>query len=245
MPQQGYEHGPNGYPAPADVPWQPPDQAYGVPQQPAPYPSSQGYPAPAAPTGYGHGPDPHRGPALPALADAHRDWPQAASGQLIENIPRTIRVDVPVTVEVRLVGTNEAARDHVSQATRAMSVRLSASDGGYTVESLTPETQWIEGGSLPEGQAVARWRWMVVPQRSGRRNLQLAVSTRWVGADGISGDLPMPAQQVTVSVRRRYAKGLGRILGWLVAAGLGAAAVLYGGGVWAMLLALAKPWIGD
>ena len=239
---QGYGHSVDQHSGSADVPWQP-EPSYAPPPGPS-HPVSQDYATASDNAGYSQETEPRRGPALPALVDVHSDAPPAASGQLIENIPRTMRVDVPVTVEVRLVGTSEGGHDQVSQATRAMSVRLSASDGGYTVESLTPETQWIEGGPRPQGQAVARWRWMVVPQSSGRRNLQLAVSTRWISADGISDDIPMPAQQVTVSVRRRYGKSLGRIIGWLVAVGTGAALVLFGGGVWKILLAVLKPWMG-
>lgn len=228
-----------------EPPWQPqmPPYAPSPTHQP---PSYQDYPPvsayPAARPEY----DLAARSQLPALVQHHgEEPPAAASGQLIENIPRTMRVDSAVTVEVRLVGTNDAGSDgRFADAVRAMSVRLSASDGGYVVESLTPETQWIEGGPMPEGQAVARWRWMVVPQEAGRRNLQLAVSTRWISSNGISGDIPMPAQQVTVSVRRRWGRSFARLGGWVVAAGLGAAAALFGGGAWKLMIALAKPLMG-
>lgn len=168
-----------------------------------------------------------------------------ASGQLIENIPRMMRSAEPVTVEVRLVGTDAPhGSAEYTHATRAMSVRLAATDGGCHVESLTPETQWIEGGPLPEGQAVARWRWTVLPQKSGRRSLQLAVSTRWISPDGISGDIPMPPQQVTVVVRRRWGRAFGRLLAWLMAIGLGAGLALLGGGLWKALLQIGKPLLG-
>jgi neural Wiskott-Aldrich syndrome protein len=174
------------------------------------------------------------------------DASEAATGQLIENIPRSMRVAIPVTVEVRLVRGDDGvagetpAQYHAMLASRAMTVRLAAPGGGYTIETLSAETQWIEGALPATGQALARWRWLVTPQRHGRGRLQLAVSARWIGPDGISAEMPLPVQLVTVEVRRNFAKGAIGLLGWLGAAAIGAAVALFGGGVGEALLKLIR-----
>jgi hypothetical protein len=109
---------------------------------------------------------------------------------------------------------------------RALSVRLRAPDGGFVIEPVTPETQWID--TAPGGYADhVTWRWTVTPQRRGRRRLQLAVAARMVGRDGQTADASPPERTIDVVVRpnrlRRVVRwalvlivfGVGGTLGWL------------------------------
>ena len=85
--------------------------------------------------------------------------PRAEIGQLVENIPRSMRVAVPAMIEVRIARGDVqalaeglqgggAAYQHEVMITKAMSVRLRAPDGGFFVETASPETQWIEQAAL-------------------------------------------------------------------------------------------------
>ena len=66
-----------------------------------------------------------------------------------------MRVGVPALVEVRIARADVqaagrglqgggAAYRHEVMVTKAMSVRLRAPDGGFYIETASPETQWIE-----------------------------------------------------------------------------------------------------
>ena len=118
------------------------------------------------------------------------------AGQLAEAIPRRMRLMVPERVEVRIArkdleglaagleGRGPAAR-HDIVITSAMSVRLKAPDGGFAIDSLSPDTQWIENRlNLAGGDEFASWRWTVRPIRRGRARLHLIVSARTAGPDG-------------------------------------------------------------
>ncbi len=165
------------------------------------------------------------------------DASDAAGGQLIENIPRMMRVGTLVAVEVRLVRNdqglaNDAPNQHYAQlAARAMTVRLTAPSGDFQIETVRPETQWIEGPLPGQGQALARWHWMVTPLHHGEVHLQIAVSARWVGPEGLSAHMPLPEQLVTIDVQRDIGGSLTRLFGWI--------AVATAGGV----LALAGRWL--
>src|SRR4029450_10038013 len=66
-------------------------------------------------------------------------------------------------------------------AARALSVRLKAPNGGFLIESISPETQWVEGPSGLGHDDYAIWRWTVTPQRGGRGELLLGVPAGPVG----------------------------------------------------------------
>ncbi len=122
-------------------------------------------------------------------------WPLIEAGQLIENIPRRMRAALPVVVEARIARADVKALAeglagggavfrHEVVVTKAMSVRLRAPDGGFTIENRSPETQWIENVLGLGNDDFASWRWTVTPRVRGKRQLQLIVSARTVGADG-------------------------------------------------------------
>ncbi len=227
QPQRRYEQPPPAaWPAyeaqPASSGYAPPlpEPQVHAQQQQVPWPVPQSEP---------RAPVPYDAPPVPRQR-VPRSLPPAdlSTGQLIENIPRVMRVDVPVTVEVRLVAGDDHSPGSLEGLTRAMTVRLSSPSGDFSVETLAPETQWIEADAVSAGQALARWRWTVMPLGRGRERLQIAVSTRWIGPDGLSQEMPLPVQQVTVSARRNWGQLFMRLLGWITAMAIGGGLALVG-----------------
>jgi hypothetical protein len=166
---------------------------------------------------------------------------RAEIGQLVENIPRSMRVAIPVLVEVRVAKADVqalaeglqgggAAYRHEVTVTKAMSVRLRAPDGGFFIETASPETQWIEKAMLLGGDDYASWRWHVTPREKGRKRLQLIISARTVGADGLAAETALPDQVITVRVRTNYAKTMSHWAGWSVAALVGGLLAKFGEG---------------
>jgi neural Wiskott-Aldrich syndrome protein len=167
--------------------------------------------------------------------------PRAELGQLAENIPRTMRVAVQNLVEVRIAKAEVkalaqglqgggAAYQHEVTITKAMSVRLRAPDGGFYIETASPETQWIEKSMLMGAEEFASWRWHVTPRQKGKKRLQLIISARTVGADGLAAETAMPDQVVTVKVRTNYGRVFGHWAGWGVAAAVGGLLARFGEG---------------
>ena len=168
---------------------------------------------------------------------------EAFAGQLVENIPRRMTAHVPELIEIsiakaevkalagRLQGSGTAYR-HDVVVTKAMSVRLRAPEGGFWIEMASPETQWIENTLGLLSDDYASWRWIVTPQRRGRARLQLIVSARTVGADGLAAETALPDQVVEVKIRTNYHKTAVQWGGWIAAAGLGAILARFGEGVW-------------
>lgn len=180
---------------------------------------------------------------VPPAAGRPAPAPRAELGQLVENIPRTMRVAVQSLVEVRIAKAEVqalaqglqgggAAFHHEVTITKAMSVRLRAPDGGFYIETASPETQWIEKPMLV-GEDFASWRWHVTPRETGRKRLQLIISARTVGADGLTAETALPDQVITVKVRTNYGKTLGHWAGWGVAAVVGGLLAKFGEGAFA------------
>lgn len=165
--------------------------------------------------------------------------PRTEIGQLVENIPRSMRVAVPSLVEVRIARGNVqalaeglqgggAAYRHDVTITKAMSVRLRAPDGGFFIEAASPETQWIEKATLLSSDDYASWRWHVTPRERGRKRLQLIISARTVSGDGLAAETALPDQVITVRVRANYAKVASHWFGWGVAAVIGGLLARFG-----------------
>lgn len=151
------------------------------------------------------------------------------AGQLVENIPRKMRVGLPVIVEARVARAevkaiadglqgDGAVYRHEVTVTKAMSVRLKAPDGGFTIETASPETQWIENVLGLMSNDYASWRWSVIPQQRGKRRLQLVISARTVGTDGLTAETALPDQIIDVSVGINYARTLAKWATWAAAA---------------------------
>jgi hypothetical protein len=170
---------------------------------------------------------------------------QGGGGPLVETIPRQMRVSVPAPAQVRigrdkvdglvqlLMGGRSPHRPDATAA-QALTVRLRAPEGGFSIEALTPETQWVEPGQGDQPDEPIGWRWTVTPQTSGRRRLQLLVAARTVGRDGTAFEAAPPDRVIEVTVRGR---GMGRVTRWVgILVLLAVAAVLgrYGQELWAV-----------
>jgi hypothetical protein len=177
------------------------------------------------------------------------------AGQLVENIPRRMRVRVPVVVEARIARADVkalaeglqgggAAFRHEVVVTKAMSVRLRAPEGGFSIENRSPETQWIENVLGLGSDDFASWRWTVTPRSRGRRQLQLIVSARTVGADGVTAETALPDQLVDVKVAINYGRTLGRWAGWIGAAIVGGLLAKFGETGYVILKLLAAKYLG-
>lgn len=178
----------------------------------------------------------------PDIRRVSRQAPRVEIGQLVENIPRTMRVAVPALVEVRIARNDVqslaeglqgggAAYRHEVTVTKAMSVRLRAPDGGFYIETASPETQWIEKTALVSNEDFASWRWHVTPREKGKKRLQLIISARTVSADGLAAETALPDQVITVRVRTNYGRTLSHLVGWSVAALIGGLVARFGEGV--------------
>ena len=153
-----------------------------------------------------------------------------------------MRVAIPATVEARIARNDVEALEKGMQGqapvqrhdlliTKAMSVKLRAPDGGFWIETGSPETQWIENKLGVLHDDFASWRWTVTPQRRGTARLQLVVSARTVGTDGLAAETQLPDQLVTVKVRLNYKRSIKKLGGWALAALAGGVVSAFGGGL--------------
>lgn len=161
------------------------------------------------------------------------------AGQLAENIPRSMRVGKTSRAEIRIAKASVKALteglegggqvwQHAVAVTKAMSVRIRAPEGGFFIESASPETQWIESNLGYASDDFASWRFLITPQSRGWSSLQIIVSARTIGADGVAAETALPDQLVEVKVRANIARTLTRFLGWTVAAVVGGALATFG-----------------
>ncbi len=221
-------------PLTAPTPAPPPSPA----PAPAPQPSAKQAkkrPLPAPPPAAAKGAAKSAAPDRPkGRQKTRRPGPyDALLGRLIENIPRRMRAAVPERIEVRISredsvtlgrgmeGRAEPVR-HDIMITQAMSVMLRSPDGGFNIEPLSPETQWIfERPEAADGETYGRWRWVVTPSETGQRRLQVIIAARSIDKNGLVGDTALPDQVITVRVRMNVLRSLGRGIQWLAAMILG------------------------
>jgi hypothetical protein len=242
-------------PAPAQQPAVTPSSAPVVerpgPPPLAPWPEARG-PREAAPRRFASIVPNKNNAASADTGQQSRTGTRTEIGHLVENIPRNMRVAVPVLIQVRIARRDikalaeglqggGAAYRHEVTLTNAMSVRLRAPDGGFFIENASPETQWIEKTLLLSSDEFASWRWNVTPREKGKKRLQLIISARTVSGDGLAAETALPDQVITVRVRTNFAKSVSRWAGWAVAALVGGLLVRFGEGAYeAGLQALAK-----
>ena len=180
---------------------------------------------------------------------------RVAAGQLVENIPRRMRAFVPVVVEARVARAEVkaiaegmqgggAVYRHEVTVTKAMSVRLRAPEGGFFIETASPETQWIDNVLGVATDDFASWRWTVTPNQRGKKRLQLLISARTVGADGLAAETALPDQVIEVKVGINYARTAMRWGGWIAAALVGGVLARFGETLTAPLSAAALSLIG-
>lgn len=158
---------------------------------------------------------------------------------MVENIPRVMRVGTPAVVEARIARADVKALAeglqggggawrHELAVTKAMSVRLRSPDGGFYIETSSPETQWIENTLGFITDDYASWRWTVTPRERGARRLQLVISARTVGSDGVTAETALPDQVVNVKVKVNFARSAKRAGGWALAAIAGGVLARFG-----------------
>lgn len=168
----------------------------------------------------------------------------------MENIPRKMRVGVSMVVEARIgrrdvkaiaegMDGGAAIVRHEITVTKAMSVRLRAPEGGFFIESSSPETQWIEGAPGFDGD-YASWRWTVTPRERGKQRLQLLASARTVGDDGLTAESALPDQMIEVKVTVNYPRTAARLAGWMTAAVIGGVLARFGEGMFLPLISILR-----
>lgn len=119
---------------------------------------------------------------------------------------------------------------HDVTVTKAMSVRMRAPEGGFFVETASPETQWIDNQFDEAGNDFASWRFLITPQQRGWATLRITVSARTVGTEGVVAETAFPDQVIEVKVRTNYGRTAKRMLGWLAAAVAGGVLAKFGEG---------------
>ncbi|HHO53312.1 MAG TPA: hypothetical protein ENK18_21180, partial [Deltaproteobacteria bacterium] len=173
-------------------------------------------------------------------------------GTLAENVPRSMKVEVPVPVEIRLaVGSPEGITADMPgdgiptqrslSVTRAMSVRLVAPRGGFFIEPLSPETQWVDD---PEQAGIARWSWKITPKWSGNLPLSVVVSSRTVGAGGLSAESRLPDQTFEISVGANHGRRMRRAGLWVGTAVAGSVVGMWGQEAFSLLMQLLSQGAG-
>lgn len=164
---------------------------------------------------------------------------KAETGQLAENIPRTMRVGRTERVEVRIAKAsvkalieglegNGAVWQHQVTITKAMAVRIRAPEGGFFIETASPETQWIENNLGFASDDFASWRFLITPQSRGWSHLQIIISARTIGTDGVAAETALPDQVIEVKVKRNLGRTFARVFSWTIAAILGGALSTFG-----------------
>ena len=151
------------------------------------------------------------------------------NGMLLENIPRRMISGTAMSIEARIARRDVEAAildlwlpSHVqnpdADVTHAITVRLRSPDGAMTVESGSPETQWVETtlGLLQDD--FSSWRWTVTPRWTGVTQLQLVVSTRAVTPQGLLDETALPEQTVGVTVVSNYGAVLANLAKWVTIA---------------------------
>ncbi len=182
-------------------------------------------------------------PTTAARKKTRAQAPNIEAGQMVENIPRNMRVAVPSLVEIRIAkahvpsvgssmqGSSSTFR-HELLVTNAMSVRLRAPDGGFFIETASPETQWIENTLGMDSDDYASWRWTVTPKETGKKRLHVIVSARTVGIDGLAAESALPDRVFEIRVRTNYSKTFKTALGWTAAAVIGGLFARFGEQIW-------------
>ena len=116
-----------------------------------------------------------------------------------------------------LAGVQGSGATHVHgvAVTRAMSLYLRAPDGGFMIEPLTPETQWVfDRPSFIDSEPFGRWLWVVLPEKRGSHRLQLVAAARSVDENGMIGDVALPEQVIEISVKINWARSLQKAALW-------------------------------
>lgn len=165
--------------------------------------------------------------------------PIATLGKLVENIPRAMRVNIPCLVEARISDDNKAdlksslpgrTTEHQIQTTPAMTVVLRAPDGGFLIEPISLETQWVNNHEAEAlgflGQPnFGQWQWRVTPTERGRKKLKLHIAAH---KDAHSASIALPQQEIEITVKVNYPALFKKITLWITLAVIGGLIAKFG-----------------
>ncbi|MGO9173001.1 MAG: Clp protease N-terminal domain-containing protein [Rhodomicrobium sp.] len=165
--------------------------------------------------------------AAPKGPGRGRTEPPSLLAKVLEGIPRKTSVARTETIQIQL--TREDAgllfarlprRGQPQQGAgpqppcRAVTVRLSAPEGGFFIEALTPETQWLfERPSVLGEEPFGTWKWSAISNESGTRVLSVSIFARDIDGNGLLGDIQVPAQAIDVRVRGGFGRRVWGFLG--------------------------------
>ncbi len=149
--------------------------------------------------------------------------PAIDAHQIAYTVPRRMRQGRAYPVEVWIERPPIAAApvSHAvslraeSVVARAIAVRLKPITGRFAVEAASPETQWDQSGAAGADRLsseAAVWRFTVTPLRSGRGTVQVGISARTLGADGVLAETQLPDQTHDVRISPSYGRIVGRAL---------------------------------
>jgi hypothetical protein len=167
---------------------------------------------------------------LPVQPSAELDLKRLTNNlprKLIQGESQTFELEIPRSAIARLTpGTFDDAfplRPEIF-ASRAIATRLTAPNTAITIEPQSPETVWIEPdsttGRLSSDSDTLSWRWRIVGREHGTYKVQVSMTARLIGPDGLAADTPFPLQTVDVTVTRngtRMAKRLSLAIALLAA----------------------------
>ena len=160
---------------------------------------------------------------------------QASAGQMGESIPRKMRAHVASAIEVALtkgefLALLDGLRENATYPSEAscVSVKLRAADGCFTIDSVSPETQWAEGEAGSSTSDCVSWRWMVTPLKPGEQRLHLVITARVPTGSGPAAVTALPEQIINVRVGSNYARRLAKLAGWVAVAVAGGLFATYG-----------------
>lgn len=144
--------------------------------------------------------------------------PAVDATQISHSMPRRLKQGHPHVIEVRierppLAGAGTASRSYAlrpeTAVARAIAVRLRPLQGRFIIDAASPETQWDQSGAAGAGRLASEaavWRFSVTPISSGRGVLQLGISARTLGADGVLAETQLPDEGHEVRVAPSYGR---------------------------------------
>jgi hypothetical protein len=210
----GHAPHPSSY-APPRPPGPQPDRPRYEPPPAVAWPDAAPAGRPPSPPGYpadGAGRPPYPPPGREPYPGAQGHAPRRAAldhTHVSHSVSRRLRQGRAQTVEVRVerpaltgaaAGGPHSLRSEAVLA-RAISVRLRPAGSRVTVDLASPETVWDQpngSGSARLAGEAAVWRFVVTPQAAGRGLLQLAVTARTIGADGVLAETQLPDQTIEI-----------------------------------------------
>ncbi len=166
----------------------------------------------------------------------------ARIGRLVENIPRNMRVNIPVRVEARISDNPQSdmtgslkgtPTEHKIQTTPAMTVLLRAPEGGFIIEPLSLETQWINNQRAESFGFVGQpdfgeWQWRVTPLERGQKPLKLYIAAHVAAAGHQGASITLPQQEIEITVKVNVAAVMRKAALWTALAVLGGLIAKFG-----------------